>query len=173
MILLTTVETTVGAKLGSSFRATTRGATATLLALTRLTSSSMGHLFAITIAQVACSGTLSTLHIKTGLDLLCCCIAIHQTSETVTEKFIEDGRLELLPKLSTLGYFSSILSQLHKPIIVVNDYHRALIESLKLTIYYQLVMVNIEVIILEQSLKYIPCHSLDIETISNSLPPSK
>ena len=60
------------------------------------------------------------------------------------------------------------MSQLDKPIIVVGHYHGSLVEGLKL-MYYRLAAINIKVVVLEQFLEHVPCYSLDIEMIPNSL----
>ena len=132
VILQAIVITVIRVKLGPPTQDTTGGATATLLALTRLTTtssfSSMSHLMAITVAQVACLGTLSVTRLNTRLGLLSCCIAIHQTRETMTDQFFEDGPSESLPKLhyqcrGISGPSSDMLLQLHIRVIVIGYYH--------------------------------------------------
>ena len=153
-----------------------------MLALTQPTSSffssfSISHLTVIIAARLACSSMLNTPHLKTSFNLLGYCIAIYQAIETMTDQFIEDGWSEQFPKLcyqcqGISNFCSSILSHLHKSVMIIFYHHRALVRSLEL-ISYRLAMVSIEVIFLEQSLKYIPCHRLDVKIIPDSLPPSQ
>ena len=117
----------------------------------------------IIASQVVCSDNLDTPHIMVSLGLLCCSIATHQINKMVTEKFVKYSWSETFPELWNQCWgnsrsCSSMLSQLHKPTIVVGHCYRSLIWTLKL-IYYQLAVVNIKIIIVEHPLVHILCHS--------------
>ena len=66
---------------------------------------------------------------------------------------------------------SRVLCQFHEVIIVISQCHGALLEPLKL-ISKCLSVVNIEIVINEQPLKYIPRHGAGVVVEPNSLPPS-
>ena len=95
----------------------------------------------------------------------------------MANKFVEDSSSDPLSELQNQHWDisrsrSSILRQLHKLIIVVCHYYGSLVKGIKL-IHYRLAMVSIKVVILKQLLEHISCHSMNVETIANSLSPRK